>query len=149
LRTLITAVKPSLPSVGDAPRASDAESSTRHRGITYKVGHANAIDLRFLHTRILLYRPILSHLISSVNSDSTNMAFPLRNTLLQRMAVQCAILCVQSAQAAIENIHSQLPKDPGLMGPLPAWWYLVFYVYTATTVLLAARLRSFITAEIT
>jgi hypothetical protein len=34
------------------------------------------------------------------------------------------------------------------MGPLPAWWYLIFYVYTAATVLLAARLRSFITAEI-
>lgn len=65
------------------------------------------------------------------------------------MAVQCAILCVQSAQAAIENIRSQLAPEPGLMGPLPAWWYLVFYVYTSATVLLAARLRSFITAEIT
>jgi hypothetical protein len=64
------------------------------------------------------------------------------------MADQCAILCVQSAQAAIENAYSQLPKDPGLMGPLPAWWYLVFYVYAAATVLLATRLRSFITAEI-
>jgi hypothetical protein len=111
-------------------------------------GHANASDPRFLHTRILLYRPILSRLISSVDGDASSMVFPLKNTLLQRMAFQCAILCVPSAQAAIENIRSQLPEDPGLMGPLPAWWYLVFYVYTAATVLLAARLRSFITAEI-
>src|SRR5271170_6280551 len=34
------------------------------------------------------------------------------------------------------------------MRPLPAWWYNVFYVYTAATVLLAPRLRPFITAEI-
>lgn len=114
----------------------------------YTLDCANTYDARLLHTRVLLYRPILSRLISSPNTDASNVAFPLKNTLLQRMAVQCAILCVQSAQAAIENIHSQLPTEPGLMGPLPAWWYLVFYVYTAATVLLAARLRSFITEEI-
>ena len=113
-----------------------------------KIRGANAFHSRFLHTRILLYRPILSRLISSPDADTSSMIFRLQNNLLQRMAVQCSILCVRTAQAAIENIHSQLPTETGLMGTLPAWWYLVFYVYTAATVLLAARLRSFITAEV-
>ena len=64
------------------------------------------------------------------------------------MAVQCSILCVQTAQAAIENIYSQLPLEPSQMSTLPAWWYIVFYIYTAATVLVAARLRPFIAAEI-
>jgi len=76
------------------------------------------------------------------------MISPVRNTLLQRMAIQCSMLRVQAAQAAIQNIFSQLPTQVGLMGPLLAWWYNVFYVYTAATVLLAAHLRPFITTEI-
>jgi hypothetical protein len=137
-----------LSDVEDTAHTSSSEKSRLCRGMPYKVDYANAPDPRLLHTRILLYRPILSRLISSADTNASGMVFPLKNTLLQRMAVQCAILCVQSAQAAIENIHSQLPTDPGMMGPLPAWWYLVFYVYTAATVLLAARLRSFITEEV-
>jgi hypothetical protein len=97
---------------------------------------------------MLIYRYILSGLISSADTDIGSMISPVRNTLLQRMAIQCSMLRVQAAQAAIQNIFSQLPTEVGIMGPLLAWWYNVFYVYTAATVLLAAHLRPFITTEI-
>jgi len=108
----------------------------------------NALRQRFLHTRMLIYRPILSGLIPSADTDISSIISPVRRTLLQRMTIHCSMLRVQAAQAAIQNICAQLPTEVGLMGPLQAWWYNVFYVYTAATVLSAARLRPFITAEI-
>lgn len=55
---------------------------------------------------------------------------------------------VFEALKQLSRTSTLIPKEPGLMDPLPAWWYLVFDVYTAATVLLAAPLRSFITAEV-
>jgi hypothetical protein len=61
----------------------------------------NVLRQRFLHTRMLLYRPILSGLMSSADTDISSITSPVRNTLLQRMAIRCLMLCVQAAYAAI------------------------------------------------
>jgi hypothetical protein len=58
------------------------------------------------------------------------------------------VVCVKTAQEAIEHIHSRLPADPNDIGPLAAWWFNVLFIYTAATVLVAARLRSAIVSEI-
>lgn len=108
---------------------------------------ANSPEKRYLNTRILLYRPILSRLLSSMDTETSQLPRTPKS-LLQRMAIECSTLCVQTAQEAIENIHSHLPPSPALMGPLSAWWRNIFYLYTAATVLLAARLRSCITTNI-
>jgi hypothetical protein len=42
---------------------------------------------------------------------------------------------VLAAQEAISLIDDNL-----LTGAVPAWWYYIFYLYTAATVLLAAKL---------
>jgi hypothetical protein len=56
-------------------------------------------------------------------------------------------LCLRSAHDLIGLIHANLDLETS-NGPLPAWWYCVLYVYTAATVLLAARLRPAITAGV-
>ncbi|KAL2856442.1 C6 transcription factor [Aspergillus pseudoustus] len=102
---------------------------------------------RFLHVRMLLFRPILSKYCTAreIASDpliSLNDSFP------QRVALQCSIICVKVAQEVIGLIHSNIPAD-GTSGPLPAWWYNILYVYTAATVLIASYLCPAILEEVT
>ena len=102
---------------------------------------------RFLHVKILLLRPILSRFVTSLDSDSDKVT-SANSTLPYRIALQCSIVCVKTAQEAIEHLHSRLPKDQSSTGLLAAWWFNVLFIYTAATVLVAARLRSAITSEI-
>ncbi|KAJ5970093.1 uncharacterized protein N7479_000011 [Penicillium vulpinum] len=102
---------------------------------------------RFLHVRMLLFRPTLSKYCAirdNTTSDplvSTNDSFPYR------VALQCSVICVKAAQESIELIYNNVPAD-GTGGPLPAWWYNILYVYTSATVLIAGRLCSAILAEV-
>jgi hypothetical protein len=103
---------------------------------------------RFLHVKILLLRPILSRFVTSPDTepvDATNVL----SSLPHRIALQCSIVCVKTAKDAIEHIHSRLPADPNDVGALAAWWFNILFIYTAATVLVAARLRSAIVSEVT
>lgn len=53
---------------------------------------------------------------------------------------QCAHFCVETAQSIIGLILEHQPSS-GTVGLLPAWWYRVYYIFSAATVLIAARLR--------
>jgi hypothetical protein len=75
-------------------------------------------------------------------------ASAVSGSLPYRIALQCSVVCVKTAQDAIEHIHSRLPGDPNDIGALAAWWFNVLFIYTAATVLVAARLRSAIVSEI-
>lgn len=102
---------------------------------------------RFLHARILLFRPTLSQFCLFENAPLVS-GTPLDESLSHRMVFQCSSLCVRAAHDMIQLIYSNLnPHD--LTGPLPAWWYCILYVYTAATVLLAARLQPRLNADIT
>jgi hypothetical protein len=57
-----------------------------------------------------------------------------------RIAFQSSITCIHTAQELINLIHDNLPENPSAFGALPAWWYLIMYIYTAATVLVASRL---------
>ena len=105
------------------------------------------IFYRFLHVKVLLLRPILSRFVTSSDTkpDETT-AVP--GSLPYRIALQCSVVCVKTAQEAIEHIHSRLPAGPNDVGPLAAWWFNVLFIYTAATVLVAARLRSALVSEI-
>jgi hypothetical protein len=102
---------------------------------------------RFLHVKILLLRPILSRFVTS-SATEPREATAASSSLPYRIALQCSVVCVKTAQEAIEQIHSRLPADPNNIGPLAAWWFNVLFIYTAATVLVAARLRSAILSEI-
>ncbi|KAJ5614870.1 hypothetical protein N7528_008524 [Penicillium herquei] len=101
---------------------------------------------RFLHVRILLFRPTLSKYCAS-RENSTNSSFT-QESFPHRVALQCSILCVRAAQESIDLIHRNIPKDE-TGGPLPAWWYNILYVYTSATVLIAGQLCPEIKNEVT
>ncbi|KAL4793685.1 C6 transcription factor [Aspergillus venezuelensis] len=102
---------------------------------------------RFLHVRMLLFRPILSKLCASRETTSSPL-ISLSDSFPQRVALQCSIICVNAARDVIELIYGNIPSD-GTAGPLPAWWYNILYVYTAATVIIAGRLCPAIMSEIT
>lgn len=93
------------------------------------------LQLRFLHARILLLRPILSLVClpqSTEESDTERLA--------NRLHKQCAMECVATARATIQIFYDHQVSD-GTVGLLPAWWYRLYYLFSASTVLIAAKLR--------
>ncbi|KAJ5586648.1 hypothetical protein N7450_006435 [Penicillium hetheringtonii] len=105
------------------------------------------LNARFLHVRILLFRPILSKYCSIRDNLTMNSLIPISDSFPHRVALQCSIICVRVAQESIEMIYNNVPAD-GTGGPLPAWWYNILYIYTAATVLIAGRLCPAISSEI-
>lgn len=104
------------------------------------------LRMRFLHARILLLRPLLSRFCLA-QSPAENAK--IDDTLQARFVEQGALFCVSTAQSIIAALlkHQTLNSTVGL---LPAWWYRVYYVYSAATVLIAATLRPevFLAADI-
>ncbi|KAL6916560.1 hypothetical protein FSST1_008055 [Fusarium sambucinum] len=106
---------------------------------TDKIAQRQAVILRmrFLHARILLLRPVLSRFCLSPFPSKRPQA---EDNLQTRVIQQSAMFCVTTAQNMINTLvaHQSMDRTVGL---LPAWWYRVYYVYSAATVLIAAKLR--------
>lgn len=68
--------------------------------------------------------------------------------MAHRILLQCAVVCVKVAQAAIDIVHQE--EDVLIEEPyyLSAWWYNVLFLYTSATVLIAARLSPDILNEV-
>jgi hypothetical protein len=66
------------------------------------------------------------------------------------LAFQCCISCTRAALETIEFLQSQFEgkAQEEVDDALPGWWYSVFYLYTAATVLVAARLHEAVKQEI-
>ncbi|RGP67012.1 hypothetical protein FLONG3_8670 [Fusarium longipes] len=95
------------------------------------------LRMRFLHARILLLRPILSKFcLSPLPSERPQVS----DNLQARVVQQSAMFCVNTAQNMINTLVSHRSLD-NTVGLLPAWWYRVYYVYSAATILIAAKLR--------
>ncbi|KAJ5160993.1 hypothetical protein N7492_006385 [Penicillium capsulatum] len=103
---------------------------------------------RFLHVRILLFRPTLSKYCTIRDNSLGHSMISLADSFPRRVALQCSIICVKVAQESIRLIYDNVPVD-GTGGPLPAWWYNILYVYTAATVLVAGRLCPSVLTEVT
>ncbi|WXC46599.1 hypothetical protein QX201_006312 [Fusarium graminearum] len=106
---------------------------------TDKIAQRQAVILRmrFLHARILLLRPILSRFCLSPFPSERPQA---EDNLQARVIQQSAMFCVTTAQNMINTLVAHRSMD-STVGLLPAWWYRVYYVYSAATVLIAAKLR--------
>lgn len=94
------------------------------------------IFLRFLHARILLLRPLLTRFCLSQSTDIPDQYDGLQTRIVE----QSASLCVDTAKSLVAVLLEYQTED-GTVGLLPAWWYRVYYVYTAAAVLIAANLR--------
>lgn len=96
------------------------------------------LRMRFLHARILLLRPVLSRFCLAPPTRA--VTFGLIDSLQARVVEQGALFCVSTAQNMIAVLLEHQTSD-NTIGLLPAWWYRVYYVYSAATVLIAAKLR--------
>ncbi|KAM0322186.1 hypothetical protein ACHAQA_009676 [Verticillium albo-atrum] len=96
------------------------------------------LRMRFLHARILLLRPVLSRFCLA--SPSPAVTFGISDSLQARVVEQGALFCVSTAQNIIAVLLEHQTSD-NTIGLLPAWWYRVYYVYSAATILIAAKLR--------
>ncbi|KAH7304669.1 fungal-specific transcription factor domain-containing protein [Stachybotrys elegans] len=94
---------------------------------------ATVLRLRFLHSRVLLFRPILARCCLVTEPES-----PTDSSLTRYLIEQCASESVAAARNMISAIHKHQTHDNRMM---PAWWYRVFYTYTAGMVLAVSTLR--------
>jgi len=100
---------------------------------------AHITRLRYLHCRILIFRPVLSRFCLAQNELSSSIS-KFHDSLPQRMALSCSTLCLRAAHEMIEIIHNNVNNET-IAGHIPLWWNMVLYVYTSATVLQAARLH--------
>ncbi|KAK6209866.1 fungal specific transcription factor [Colletotrichum tabaci] len=122
---------PSFLTMADEPETTLGEVFRRQAVI---------LRIRLLHARMLLLRPMLARFCLSHPADPSSSSQPCHEDLSSRVTQQCAMACVEAAQSLISFIV-RFQRHDGSLGLLPAWWYRVFYIYTAATVLIAARLR--------
>ncbi|KAH7084102.1 fungal-specific transcription factor domain-containing protein [Paraphoma chrysanthemicola] len=111
------------------------------------IRQATILRQQYLHTRLLLMRPILSAYLSAEGVSSSG-GTSIRSPLTGKIAEQCSVACVKTAQEMINIAYSERPRDPNLVGMTEAWWNNVLFIYSAATVLIAARLSPSIMSEI-
>lgn len=109
----------------------------------------NVLFVRFCHVRILLFRPVLAKYCSraatqTIRPESTDC-------IPEKIALQFSVACIKAAFRSIECFETAMSGQEvaELDQTLPAWWYGIFYVYTAATILVAARLNATLLAEVT
>ncbi|KAK6459482.1 putative transcriptional regulatory protein [Scheffersomyces xylosifermentans] len=90
------------------------------------------LQIRYLHLKIMLYRPVLFPKKRSSKKSEIN------TELYSNAHKSISLLCVETAIELITLITKFRAADINF---LPASWYNVFYIYTAETVLLAAKLQ--------
>ncbi|KAK5049536.1 hypothetical protein LTR84_004465 [Exophiala bonariae] len=122
-------------------------SSSRPETNKYFIRQATILRQRYLHIRLLALRPVLSAYVAAETSNAdTSSTFD--GILTQRIALQCAVVCVTVAQETIDLAYTRRSGDPTAVGPIAAWWYNVLFVYSAATVLIAGKLCPSILTEI-
>ncbi|KAL4889403.1 fungal-specific transcription factor domain-containing protein [Aspergillus ambiguus] len=95
--------------------------------------------VRFLHGRILLFRPIVAQLCLQRDKDS-DLSAAWSESLSRHTIMKASSLCLQDSHQVIDIIYNHLDFT-NVTGPLPSWWYCVLYLYTAATIILAERLQ--------
>lgn len=123
--------------------ASTHPSDHKYNPIFHR--QSNVLRARFLHTRILLFRPILARfcLTSPDFVNPSSLPQPINasaDSLPQNLAQSCSSLCLEAAHEAISLIYNNLDREH-VTGPIPQWWNCILFTYSAATVLQAARLH--------
>lgn len=68
--------------------------------------------------------------------------------LSQKTALVCCTSCAKVAMETIDLAYERRSRNPSAVGPVAAWWYNVLFVYSAATVLVAAKICPTIMTEI-
>ncbi|KAJ5628555.1 hypothetical protein N7490_010783 [Penicillium lividum] len=100
----------------------------------------NVLRARFIHLRLLLYRPMFTQLCSNERTDFTRQTSTDRSTGTTRlennaiytsMSVNCAAACVTAAIELVSLVYETYTTSL-----TDAWWYNGFYTSTAGFVLI-------------
>ncbi|KAM3502648.1 hypothetical protein MY10362_004717 [Beauveria mimosiformis] len=93
----------------------------------------------YLHARITLLRPIVAEFyLKQPKSDDSSIHPDANRCLSQTLVERCSALCFEAAREIISMIYTNLNLET-LIGPVPAWWFTLLFVYSAATALLAER----------
>ncbi|KAF2788531.1 hypothetical protein K505DRAFT_255310 [Melanomma pulvis-pyrius CBS 109.77] len=98
---------------------------------------AVVLEVRYLHTRLTMLRPMLSVLCDLTRrSDATSTdEDSLESNMRHGMLLKAAKLCLSVAQDLVDLITSKAP-----LGLCPAPWYNVFYIHSCAMVFLLGYL---------
>ncbi|KAG2733895.1 hypothetical protein G9P44_003420 [Scheffersomyces stipitis] len=90
------------------------------------------LHLRYLHLKMVLYRRVLFPKKYAANRRE------IHSELISHTTNSISLLCVEAAIELIQVVKKYRAEDIEI---LPASWYTVFYLYSAETVMLAAKLK--------
>jgi hypothetical protein len=101
----------------------------------------HVLRLRYLHTRVLLLRPVFSRFCALQVHQSKNSSSGPTPNLPRSIALELSVACVGAALDTVEMFSAQTRdrRVDELKSLLPAWWYSVFYIYSAYMVLAVAQ----------
>ncbi|KAH6869691.1 fungal-specific transcription factor domain-containing protein [Thelonectria olida] len=101
---------------------------------------SNVIQARFLHLKILLFRPSFSDFCASTRlelsrqppADSPNpdQGRPKESSLKSYLRTPCAVACVEAACQLVASVERATREDA-----TGAWWFNLFYMVTCGVVL--------------
>ncbi|KAL4899441.1 hypothetical protein BDW74DRAFT_189049 [Aspergillus multicolor] len=138
----------SLPAILDIDRALDEYEQSLHPALQWGPGAqsplsefplcrrlSNVLHARFLHLRLLLYRPAFSEYCSALSDQGRGAVNSKAGTRRWSMLCRsnCAAGCVQAACDLIESLSRATMQDAS-----GAWWYGIFYLISAGFILLLA-----------
>lgn len=85
---------------------------------------------RFLHGRILLFRPIVAQLCLQRDKANDPGAMWVES-FSRHTVIKGSSLCLEDSHQVIDLIYKYLDID-AVTGPLPSWWYCVLCAYFPT-----------------
>ncbi|KAL7911404.1 fungal-specific transcription factor domain-containing protein [Trichoderma velutinum] len=96
------------------------------------------LTLRYYNLGILIHRPLLGTTIRYLfGGDHMSGEGP---SYLIQLAIGEAHECIRSAQNTIELVHAVITNDQTSRNNLGMWWFTLYYVFTASLVILGRLL---------
>ncbi|KAH1976469.1 hypothetical protein KXW88_008978 [Aspergillus fumigatus] len=93
------------------------------------------LTLRYLHTQILLHRPIL---VKFLDASLPSGLEPGQERILNEIGHSSMNKCVESAMGIIDIIHELVFATGRQRDLLGAWWYSLYYTFNAALVIIGA-----------
>ena len=88
------------------------------------------LHCRFLHGRILLFRPIVAQLCLERDKD-IDLSATWVESLARHAVIKGSNLCLKDSHQVIDLIYKYLDFNT-VTGPLPSWWYCVLCTHSLT-----------------
>lgn len=98
------------------------------------LGQAVHLRTRLLYIKILLCRPFFTHATESMKIYSNSSTFG--DIVIHGGLLKCVDAAIELLDL-LDSGHSVVDRRPGT---IPQWWHTIGYVYSASTVIIAAHL---------